>query len=332
MTTTTIPSNSNANDTREEPVMEPNAVAENENNDESTPPPNNKNACYKKLAIILVLVGFIVFIIVDSLTNKYIRSGLLSFLEWFEENPVAGVFSFVLVYFVATVCFVPGTILTIGAGFVFAASSDSLWKGVALGTCAVFVGASLGAIAAFLLGRYLLRDGCVARLTQKYPVFGAIDAALEQKGLRIMVLMRLSPIVPFNVLNYLASVTAIRLFDYSIACFGMLPGTILYVFFGASAGSLTEIGGGETETDDDETTNNSNKTLTLVFIVVGVVFGIAALGLTTYYAKQELNKVLNKEDDDDDGSENKDENNNGDVENPQAIGETTGSATPVAAE
>merc|ERR1712157_296180 len=116
----------------------------------------------KKAMIGIVLLGLIVFVIVDSQTNNIVRDGILSFLEWIEENVAWGVLSFVLVYFLATIFFVPGSILTLGAGFVFSAALDNnLWRGVLLGTAAVWVGASAGAIAAFLLGRYLLRDCCV---------------------------------------------------------------------------------------------------------------------------------------------------------------------------
>jgi len=281
---------------------------EDSNNSKSN---NNTQKCttlptcsIKKMILGLLLLGFIIFVIVDSLTNKYTRDAILQFLEWIEENPTLGVVAFIGVYFICTICFIPGSILTLGAGFVFSASTSSLWTGVLLGTIAVFIGASLGAIASFLLGRYLFRDGFVARLTQKYTVFEAIDNALAEKGFRIMVLLRLSPIIPFNVLNYVSGITAIKLFHYCIACFAMLPGTILYVFLGASAGSLSEIGGTDADADADadidvddediEQMEKEDKTVTIVVIVVGVIFGVLAIALTSYYAKQELNKVIEK--------------------------------------
>merc|ERR1711915_688628 len=102
---------------------------------------------------------------------------------------------------------------------------------------------------------------------------------------------RLSPIVPFNALNYIAGVTGIKLIHYCIACVGMLPGTVLYVFLGASAGSLSEIGGGDEEVMEEE---EENKAVTISVIVAGFVFGFLAVALTSYYAKQELNKVIAK--------------------------------------
>lgn len=249
-------------------------------------PENDRSGCYKKIIVGLILVGFIVFVIVDTQTNNYVRTGIVNFLEWIENNTVAGVFCFVAVYFLATIFFVPGSILTLGAGFVFSAALDSLGWGVLLGTAAVWVGASLGAIAAFILGRYLLRESIAIKLNEKYPIFKAIDNAFVDKGLRIMVLMRLSPIVPFNVLNYAAGVTGVQFWHYVIACIAMLPGTILYVFLGASAGSLTEIGG------DDEEEGESNRAVTITVVVCGVVFGFLAIFVTGWYAKKEFDKIV----------------------------------------
>jgi uncharacterized membrane protein YdjX (TVP38/TMEM64 family) len=234
--------------------------------------------CYKKSAIALILIAFIAFVVADSLTNGYIRDGLESFLEWIEANPAGGIFVFMLVYFVATVLFVPGSILTLGAGFVFA-SAFGLGVGVLLATLAVFFGASAGAIASFLLGRFLLREWA-SGFAKKYAIFEALDNAFEENGFRIMTLLRLSPIIPFNAINYIAGVTAISFWAYFWSLFGILPGTILYVFLGASAGSLR-----------DSANSGGNMTVTIVVIVVGIVFGIMAIAVTSYYAKKELEKV-----------------------------------------
>lgn len=96
-----------------------------------------------------------------------------------------------------------------------------------------------------------------------------------------MTLLRLSPIIPFNAVNYIAGVTSISFFNYCISMFAILPGTILYVFLGASAGSLA-----------DSANSGDNITVTIVVIVVGAVFGIFAIVLTSIYARRELNKVI----------------------------------------
>ena len=161
----------------------------------------------KKIVIGLILLAIVIYIIVDSTSSQYVAQGIQIFLKWFEDNPVAGLFAFMGVYFLATVLFVPGSILTLGAGFVFANAFGLGW-GVLLATVAVFCGAVAGDLTAFLLGRYLLRDW-VMGWTDKYKLFKAIDKALETNGFRIMSLLRLSPVIPFNAINYIAGVTAI---------------------------------------------------------------------------------------------------------------------------
>ena len=139
---------------------------------------------------------------------------------------------FAALYIVATVAFLPGSVLTLGAGVVF---------GVVWGSLYVFVAATLGAIAAFLVGRYLARDWVAAKIADN-PKFAAIDQAVGREGLKIVLLTRLSPIFPFNLLNYAYGVTGVSLRDYAIGSIGMLPGTIMYVYIGSLAGSLATIG------------------------------------------------------------------------------------------
>jgi len=243
---------------------------------------DSRRCSWQKALIGALLVGFIIYVIIDSNTTKNVQKAFSAFLAWVTDNPGPGVFAFIGVYFISTVLFLPGSILTLGAGFVFS-SAFGPGKGLFLGILAVVVGASLGAIAAFLLGRYLLQEQ-VGKLAQKYPVFEAIDSALAEKGLLIFVLLRLSPIIPFNALNYLAGATRVSFWAYTTALIAIVPGTSLYVFLGSTARSLVDIGTGTNDTD-------TNNTSTIITIVAGVVFGFLAVGVSSYYAKQELNKV-----------------------------------------
>jgi len=125
-----------------------------------------------------------------------------------------------------------------------------------------------------------MRDCVRNRLVKKYPVIEAIDEAMQNNGLKIFVLLRLSPIVPFNAINYIAGITAIPLRDYIIALIGILPGTILYCFVGASAGGLVEAEQGV------------SKPVTIASIVVGLVFAFIAVFIASYYAKKEFKKII----------------------------------------
>jgi uncharacterized membrane protein YdjX (TVP38/TMEM64 family) len=156
------------------------------------------------------------------------------FAQWVASLGIWGPVVFILGYLVATVAFAPGVILTLAAGAIF---------GIVRGTLYTFIGATLGACAAFLVARYAARRAIEKKIAGN-PRFAAIDRAVAQQGLKIVALLRLSPVFPFNLLNYALGLTQVRFVDYLLACFAMLPGTLLYVYYGHAAGSLAEAAGG----------------------------------------------------------------------------------------
>lgn len=184
---------------------------------------------------------------------------------------------FAAIYIVATVAFLPGSVLTLGAGVVF---------GVVWGSVYVFVAATLGAIAAFLVGRYLARDWVAVKIAGN-PKFAAIDAAVGREGLKIVLLTRLSPIFPFNLLNYAYGVTGVRLRDYAIGSIGMLPGTIMYVYIGSLAGSLATIG---TDIGGDPQAAIAKRLIK----IVGLIATITVTLYITKIARQALNAVVDQ--------------------------------------
>ncbi len=157
-----------------------------------------------------------------------------AFASWVDGLGLWGPAAFILGYAIATVAFIPGSLLTLAAGAIF---------GLVRGTAFVFVGASLGAVAAFLVARYGARRWVEAKLAAK-PRFRAIDRAVAREGRKIVFLLRLSPVFPFNLLNYALGLSKVRLRDYAMACLGMLPGTFLYVYYGKALGSLAAVAAG----------------------------------------------------------------------------------------
>lgn len=192
-----------------------------------------------------------------------LQEAVQGILSQIQQWGAVGALAFIALYAVAAVAFVPGSLLTLGAGFVY---------GVVQGSFYVFIGASLGAVLAFLVGRYLARDW-VARKIQTNSKFKAIDEAVGQAGFKIVLLTRLSPVFPFNLLNYAFGITGVSLRDYALGCVGMLPGTVLYVYLGSLAGDLATLG---TETPD------ANPALQ--WAVRGIGFA-ATLAVTLYVTK-----------------------------------------------
>jgi uncharacterized membrane protein YdjX (TVP38/TMEM64 family) len=186
-----------------------------------------------KLAV-SILIGLTVLALL-ILGGRQATAFLPRFADWVKSLGALGPIVFILGYAVATVAFIPGSALTLAAGFIF---------GVLKGTIFTLIGATLGASAAFLVARYVARGAIEHRIADN-PRFVAIDRAVGREGFKIVALLRLSPVVPFNLLNYSLGLTRVRFFQYFAASAAMLPGTLLYVYYGAAAESLASaLGGG----------------------------------------------------------------------------------------
>ncbi|MCT7948309.1 TVP38/TMEM64 family protein [Ancylothrix sp. C2] len=193
-------------------------------------------------------------------------------IVWIGSLGFWGGFIFIGVYVLATVLFIPGLLLTLGAGFLF---------GVVRGSVYVSIGSTLGAVAAFLIGRYLARSWVEQKIA-KNQKFKAIDGAVAAEAWKFVGLCRLSPVFPFNLLNYALGVTKVSLRDYFFASWlGMLPGTVMYVYLGSLVKDFTSIG-------------LQNQPVTPAeWIIRGVGF-LATVGVTIYgtvIAKKSLNYV-----------------------------------------
>ncbi|MBD0335181.1 MAG: TVP38/TMEM64 family protein [Cyanobacteria bacterium Co-bin13] len=201
-------------------------------------------ALYRILLLLGTGTGFLLLPLAPALAQEMaaepgqpllelLQSRLIESLNYINGLGAIAPVAFILLYLVITVAFLPASFVTLGAGVVF---------GVLQGTLLVFVGAMLGATAAFLVGRYLAR-AWVARRIAHNPKFQAIDEAIGREGRKIIFLIRLSPAFPFNLLNYALGLTKVSLKDYVLGTVGIVPGTVLYVYLGSLLGNLALLGG-----------------------------------------------------------------------------------------
>jgi uncharacterized membrane protein YdjX (TVP38/TMEM64 family) len=150
---------------------------------------------------------------------------------WVQSLGIWGPIAFIIIYNLATLLFIPGSLLTLKGGCLF---------GLFWGSVYVFIAAILGAILAFIIGRYLSRDWICQQL-EKHPKFKAIDQAVAKEGWKIVLLTRLSPIFPFNLLNYAFGVTQVTLKDYILGSIGIIPGSVMYVYMGSLVSNVAMI-------------------------------------------------------------------------------------------
>jgi len=153
--------------------------------------------------------------------------------------------------------------------------------GIWLGSLLVFVGACLGALVVFFLGRLVFRDWARRRLEQ-LPKLQAVELAVSKEGLKLVLLTRLSPAFPFSLLNLAFGLSEVTLWDYSIGLIGILPGTVLFCGLGALAGDVARFG---------EVLGGEADAVTWALRVVGVLATLGVVWLVSRAARRALQDV-----------------------------------------
>jgi len=169
----------------------------------------------------LVPLGLIAIFVAWTLLP--VDEWIQSMSEWVKGLGAWGVIIFGLIYVLGTVLLAPGAPLSIAAGLIFK------WWGFPI----VIVSATIGATLAFIVGRYIARRRVEQAIEQR-PKFKAVDRAVADEGWKIVGMVRLSPLVPFNLQNYFFGTTNVGLLPYVIAtAIGIMPGGAVFVYLGS---------------------------------------------------------------------------------------------------
>jgi uncharacterized membrane protein YdjX (TVP38/TMEM64 family) len=203
----------------------------------------------------------------------HVQEMITNTLTWVDSLGSVGAIAFIIIYILATIALIPASFLSLGAGVVF---------GVVFGSLYVLVGSILGAVAAFLIGRYFARDW-IAKKIKGNRKFRAIDEAVGKEGFKIVTLTRLSPIFPFILLNYLYSITGVSLKDYILGSVGMIPGIITFVYIGSLGESIATLGMG---------TQTTNPVLEWTLRIIGLIATVAVTVYVTKIARRALEKEV----------------------------------------
>ncbi|MEM0896561.1 MAG: TVP38/TMEM64 family protein [Verrucomicrobiota bacterium] len=219
----------------------------------------------KSIAFGVTVVALIVCVFVFNLPARLSQA-----LDWIESLGILAPVVFIAIYSLATVLFIPGSVLTIGAGVVFGAVWGTVW---------VTLAANLGAFLAFITGRYFARDWVQSKI-EGNRYFRAIDEAVAQESWKVVGLVRLSPVMPFNLVNYAFGLTKVKLAPYVImSIIGMIPGTILYVYIGSLARGQAM----------------GKTTGEWIFTLVGLIATVTVTVFITRAARRQLNDMIPEE-------------------------------------
>lgn len=246
-----------------------------------------------RIAAALVLIAAVVLVALYVPVRPY----LVALLDWVQGLGVWGMVVVGIVYVIATIAFVPGTLVTLGAGYAF---------GVVWGTVVVSISSTVGAALSFLVGRYLARD-LVQEKIEEHPKFQALDNALEEETFKVVFLLRLVPLLPFNALNYAFGLSKVSFGRYVLASWiGMFPATVMYVYFGSLAEKVTRLAAAKP--DDQvpiwaigETVRRiasgdfGGGVLQNAFYWLGFVAAVSVAWIVTRRARAELERLTQRE-------------------------------------
>lgn len=176
---------------------------------------------------------------------------------------------FALLYVAAAVTMAPAFLLSVAAGAIF-----GVWKGSLL----VFVSATMGATAAYAVARRVARTGAMKWLLRDRRV-EVVRQAVAHQGAWVQFLLRLSPIVPYVLLNYALGFSRVPLRDFLIACFGMIPTIVMYAYYGRVVGDVAKVAAGVAPPRGEEY---------YVLLVVGLIATVIATMIITRAARRAI--------------------------------------------
>eukprot|EP00282_Hemiselmis_andersenii_P042039 CAMPEP_0172070670 /NCGR_PEP_ID=MMETSP1043-20130122/13386_1 /TAXON_ID=464988 /ORGANISM="Hemiselmis andersenii, Strain CCMP441" /LENGTH=317 /DNA_ID=CAMNT_0012731047 /DNA_START=124 /DNA_END=1073 /DNA_ORIENTATION=- len=225
-----------------------------------------------KLLVFIVALAGIITVFAVLPTYEYLEA----YAEWSEDKIAAGVFALAGLYIVLTVLLFPCSLLTILAGLLF---------GLPIAIPTVVIAATIGSTVAFVLGRYLLQEW-VKKMAGRYKVMSAVYQVMSRNGFKVSILLRLSPVIPFNALNYALSLTEISLIHYVVSTFfGIIPGTVLFCFIGSTAQSISEA------TSGDYIDSEGGAGRAILFFVGLALTILVTIGIS-WFARRELKKEM----------------------------------------
>lgn len=242
-----------------------------------------KNRSWKKKLLTFLIVASSFYVVIDLIWLGHVQEWITDCVSWLSWHPAWAVILFLLLFVACTFLFVPPAFLYFGAGYAFTQMTENMAFGMLAAAIVAYLGSLLGAILAFYRARYMMRD-VILLFARRFPIIRAADQAFARDGFRVMLLLRLCPIIPFNGLNYIGGVLSVSADEFTRALIGIVPTMLLWIYCGASSRVLGQArlsAGGD-----------GVQMSWVVLLGSGIGFGIIALILTWRMAIKELSKEI----------------------------------------
>uniref|UniRef100_A0A7S0YCY1 VTT domain-containing protein n=1 Tax=Polytomella parva TaxID=51329 RepID=A0A7S0YCY1_9CHLO len=213
------------------------------------------------------LISLILFVVVSVFSLGLLKNRKLTeYVLLIQEDPYGLIHIFTIAHIVGVVILFPAMLLQMVTGALY---------GMYLGFFVSWAATAIGQALAFVLGRYLLRKTVKSYLSQTFPNFPVIDAAIRKEGWKLICLLRLSPILPYNVLNYASALTPISFVAYTVASTtAIIPWTLLYVYLGTFTTSIVDLlEGNISSVKPSSASGFFSSAIYLIIIILTTVYG-----------------------------------------------------------
>ena len=234
------------------------------------------------IIVVLLLVTstqislFVFFVAAPGIAIDFV----ISFVDWILDNPVEGMLLMLCVYIIGTTLMLPASIFAMATAFLCCQLLGPA-AGFFLGVLLIFLASSTGAFLAFMLARYLLKDTVKGCITPSCVKISALYMVIEENGLKVVLLCRLSPVIPYNLLNYALGASEVTVKDFLVGGFGMLPMICLYTYIAMSVQNIA-----------DGLNNGSDGQWYWYVMAAGAVLLVATVVYITCLAKKKLGQMM----------------------------------------
>ena len=194
--------------------------------------------------LLTTIVGVLVYVCINPDQMKEIA---FLFLEWLEKHMFLGPLALFVFLTITQAMLIPSIAFCLGSGFALMKAYKSAWLAITIASISCHIGMWLGSIFGMLFARYMFRETAM-KLAKKHKWMKALDLAMETDGFKFLIIMRICPLIPFAIQNYIMGATSMKMKHFSVTGVFMLPWIVMIVFFGTTLSNLHDAVNGDFET------------------------------------------------------------------------------------